>query len=65
MVSTLSLILAKKLTTVNACACDSINREYREIIEASVQYMLLTRCGFEPKEQMDFTNFRNISQFYT
>ena len=46
---------------------DSFNAEvyFREVLKNSVQYMLLTRCGYNAEDFLDAENFRDIYNFNT
>lgn len=43
----------------------NVEVEYRATLQNSVAYMLLTRCGIDPNEHLDFEDFRYLSDFNT
>ncbi|GHT83982.1 hypothetical protein FACS18947_0710 [Bacteroidia bacterium] len=42
-----------------------VEAEYRTALQSSVAYMLLTRCGINADEYLDFEDFRFVSDFNT
>ncbi len=46
---------------------DDLNLEvrFRQVMTASVQYTLLTRCGLDPSRYMEDSDFQGISEFST